>query len=289
MAKDFTNVKVYNGKTPVRRDTVPALTQMLATNMKALKSVLPAHISPERMARVALNTVRHNPKLCQCAPETLLAAIMEASTLGLEIDSRGQAYLVPFWNGKTQTNDVQLIVGYKGMIALAYRSGKIQSIQANVIGENDKFDYALGLHPRLEHIPNMRERGPIIGAYAIAIFKDGATQFDVMSIEEINKIRNASKSKDSGPWAMWFEAMSKKSVVKRLCKYLPLSPEIQRAVALDDAADAGVTQQFDSVIENAMIDVPQAEAEPLPEPEPTPEAQPELLPDNAEVKEGESA
>lgn len=251
--KDFSNVKQYDGKTaPAKKDNTPALIQLLAKNMKAIKSALPKHLTAERVARVALNSIRKNPKLCQCAPETLCMAIMEASSLGLEIDQRGQAYLVSFWNSKTGTYDVQLITGYKGLIDLVYRSGKVSSIMAEVVGENDKFNVTLGLEPKLEHVPNLAGRGEIIAAYAVAIMKEGQKQFTVILREDIDKIRNASKSKDSGPWKDWESEMVKKTVLKRLCKMLPLSPEIQRATALEDAAEAGIAQS----LAETVIDIP---------------------------------
>lgn len=257
--KDFLNVKQYNGhnQAPQKSDTVNSLAQIIKKNMTQLISVLPKHITPERMARVSLSTIRRNPKLCQCAPETLFMAILEASTLGLEIDSRGLVYLVPFWNSKTRTNDVQLMCGYRGMIELAYRSGRIQSIQASVVGENDKFDYARGLNPRLEHIPNLQDKGKIIAAYAIAIMKDGASQFEVMSLPELEKVRRSSRAADSGPWVDWTEQMYIKTVVKRLCKFLPLSPEMARSVELDDCIDAGIAQSFGETVDTSIFDIPQ--------------------------------
>lgn len=265
MARDYSNVKQFDGKAPVKvQDTPTALTKILQANMRQLTSVLPKHITPERMARVSLSTIRRNPKLCECAPETLFMAIIEASTLGLEIDSRGLAYLVPFKNKKTQTYDVQLMPGYKGMVDLAYRSGKVQSIQAAVVGENDKFDYALGLKPRLEHVPNLKGRGQIIAAYAVAIMKDGAAQFEVMSLEELEKVRNSSQARDYGPWVDWTDQMYIKTVLKRLCKLLPLSPEIQRAVVLDDAVDAGVAQVFGETLDQSLLNIPAPEVTPAP-------------------------
>lgn len=279
--RDFSSVKTYNGQTPQRQDTASALQALLVKNMKAVQSVLPKHITPERVLRIALSTVRRTPQLMKCAPATLFMGILEASTLGLELDSRGLAYLVPYWNKKTGTYDAQFQIGYKGLLELAFRSGKVQSIQANVVGENDKFDYALGLQPRLEHIPNLKNRGEIIAAYAIAIMKDGAVQFDLMSREELDAVRDkASQAKNSGPWKDWPEAMMKKTVLKRLCKFLPLSPEIQRAVSMDDQADAGITQSLGEMIDEAIIDIPASEpvtenqeAEPEKEEQPKPEPQ----------------
>lgn len=265
---DFSGVKAYNGQAaPAKQDNLTTLQNMLAKNIKALTSVLPAHITPQRVARVALSTVRRNPQLMKCVPVTLFMGILEASTLGLELDSRGLAYLVPYFNKKTETYDAQFQIGYKGLIELAFRSGKVQSIQASVVGENDKFDYALGLSPRLEHIPNLKDRGEIIAAYAIAIMKDGAVQFEVMSKKELDKVRESSKASDSGPWVDWTEEMQKKVVLKRLCKLLPLSPEIQRAASLDDQADAGVSQNLGEMIDEAVIDIPVAQPAPEPEPE----------------------
>lgn len=258
--KDFSKVKQYNGQAqaPARNDNMPALIGLLSKNMKAIKSALPRHLTAERVARVALNSIRHNPKLLQCAPETLCYAIMEASSLGLEIDMRGQAYLVPFWNSKTKTDDVQLIIGYKGLLDLAWRSGKIQSVMAEVVGENDKFNVVYGLEPKLEHTPNFVDgRGEIIAAYAVAIMKDGAKQFAVMTRADLDKVRAASKSSESGPWAQWTEEMQKKVVLKRLCKLLPLSPEIQRATTIDDQADAGVAQS----LAETVIDIPITETQ----------------------------
>lgn len=274
--KDFSGVKTYSGKNtaPAKKDSVPALTQMLSDNLKKIKSVLPKHLTPERIARVALNVIRHNPKLCQCAPETLLAAIMEAASLGLEIDMRGQAYLVPFFNGKTKTYDVQLIPGYKGLIDLTYRSGKVASIMAEAVCENDKFNFAMGLEPRLEHVPALHSRGEIIAAYAVAVMHDGTKQFSILSRDDLDKIRSASKSANDGPWKDWEAEMCKKSAIKRLCKYLPLSSEIQKAAALDDAYEAGEPQIFDV----EKIDAPMPEFS-MPQPERAPQ---EMVTDTTE-------
>lgn len=284
--KDFSNVKQFNGQSqaPQRRDTASALVELLSKNMRAIKSALPKHLTGERVARVALNSIRHTPKLMQCAPETLCMAIMEASSLGLEIDMRGQAYLVPFWNSKTRTNDVQLIIGYKGLLDLAWRSGNIMSIMAEVVGENDKFNVVFGLEPKLEHVPNFTEgRGEIIAAYAVAIMKDGSKQFVVIPRTDLEKVRAASKSADSGPWVQWTEEMYKKTALKRLCKLLPLSPEIQRAATVDDQADAGIAQSFAETI----IDIPSPQPIPVQDHESIQPEEPEAPVPEAEIVEPE--
>lgn len=256
--KDFSNVKQYNGQAqaPARKSNMDALMALLAQNKKAIASALPKHLTPERICRVAVNTITKTPALARCNPATLAMAIIEASSLGLEIDGRGLAYLVPFGN------EVQLIYGYKGLMDLAYRSGKVVSIMAEVVGKNDRFTVVFGLDPKLEHTPNLEDgRGDIIASYAVAFMKDGSKQFVVVSKADLDKIKNASKSK-SGPWQTWPEEMAKKTAIKRLCKMLPLSPEIQRAATIDDQADAGVTQTFCESLDDAVIDIPITKPQP---------------------------
>lgn len=246
---DYSNVPVTSGRSPARSnprqvkaaETVNTVTNMLTGQFKAIKSALPRHMTPERMCRVALNTIRRTPQLLECAPETMVAAIVEASSLGLEIDSRGQAYLVPFFNSKTGRKEVQLIPGYKGLADLAYRSGRVDSIFAEVVCENDKFRFSLGLNPTLEHTPSLEERGKLIAVYAVARMKESAPQFVVMGKGDIEKIKKASKA-NGGPWRDWEAEMWKKTAIRRLCKMLPLSPEMQRAVSLDEASEAGIVQ-----------------------------------------------
>lgn len=222
------------------------VSQLLAANMKAIQSCLPKHMTPERMCRIAVQTISKSEKLQKCSPQSLVAAIVEASSLGLEIDVRGQAYLVPY--GTTVT----LIPGYKGLMDLAYRSGRVANIYAETVYENDDFVYELGLAPKLTHKPNLDERGKLRAVYAVARLKDADPVFVVLGKKDVEKVRKASKASDSGPWQSWEEEMWKKTAIRRLCKYLPLSPEMQRAVAIDEAADAGVPQH----LAEAVIDLP---------------------------------
>ena len=209
------------------------------------KKALPKHVTVDRFMRVAFMAVRNNPALLDCTPESLISACMTAAQLGLEPDGiLGHAYLVPFKNSRFNRTDAQFQVGYKGLIALARRSGEVRSIAAHVVCEQDYFDYAYGLEEKLEHKPAIGERGKPIAAYAVAIFKDGGHAFEVMSEADIEKIRHKSKAgdKDGKPIGIWAEhtgEMWRKTVIRRLAKYLPLSVEFQRAAAMDEAIDLG--------------------------------------------------
>ena len=210
------------------------------------KKALPKHVTVERFMRVAFMAVRNNPALLECTPESLVSACMTAAQLGLEPDGiLGHAYLVPFKNNRFNRTDAQFQVGYKGLIALARRSGEVRSIAAHVVHAKDHFDYAYGLNEKLEHRPAVGERGKPIAVYAVAHFKDGGHAFEVMQAEDVEKNRKKSKAgndkndKPIGIWAEYSDEMWRKTAIRRLAKYLPLSVEFQRAAAMDEAIDLG--------------------------------------------------
>lgn len=174
---------------------------------------------------------------------------MQAAQLGLEPGLLGQCYLLPFKNNRKGITEVQFIIGYKGMIDLARRSGHIQSIYAHAVYENDEFEYELGLNPTLKHVPSFdSDRGEYIGSYAVAHFKDGGYQMEFMPKSEIEKRRLASpggRSKYS-PWNNYYEEMANKTVIRHMWKYLPISVEIQQAVAHDE----GVARSIKDITPN---------------------------------------
>lgn len=220
-----------------------------------IKAALPRHMTPERMARIATTEMRRIPKLAECNPMSFLGAVIQCSQLGLEPGgSLGHVYLIPF--GK----EVQVIVGYRGMIDLARRSGQIISIDARAVYEGDQFNCSLGLDSKLEHVPdwnnpNRADPAKLRFVYAVAKLKDGGIQFDVMSKVEVDAIRKRSKSSGSGPWVTDYAAMALKTVVRRLFKYLPVSIEIQQAVGIDEMADAGISQQNSAIIDGQFNEV----------------------------------
>lgn len=233
-------------KTLAQLMTDPAIKQQLAL-------ALPKHMTADRLARIALTEIRKTPKLAQCEQTSFLGAIMQAAQLGLEPGGAlGHCYLIPFENRTKKITEVQFIVGYRGMLDLARRSGQIQSIEARAVHQADAFTVRLGLDSTIEHVPawDLADRGPLTFVYAVAKLKDGGVQFEVMSRAELEAIRNSSQGyqsavryqkdgKINSPWATHFEEMCKKTVLRRMFKYLPISIEMQRAVGLDEQADVG--------------------------------------------------
>lgn len=208
---------------------------LLERMIPQIAKALPKHLTPDRMARIAMTELRKIPRLLACNPESFCGAIMACSQLGLEPGgSLGHIYLIPF--GK----EVQVILGYKGMIELARRSGQIISLSAHEVHENDVFEFEYGLTEKLRHVPSLDDRGKLRAVYAVAHFVGGGHQIEVMSKSDVDKIRARSKSGNSGPWSTDFSEMAKKTVVRKLFKYLPVSIEkLQMASALDEQADMG--------------------------------------------------
>ncbi|MFT9846605.1 recombination protein RecT [Aneurinibacillus sp. REN35] len=208
--------------------------------------VLPKHMDVDRLLRIALTTIRTNPQLLECTVPSLLGAVMQAAQLGLEPGLLGQCYIIPY--GREAT----FVIGYKGMIDLARRSGTIKSMYAHEVYSNDEFDYEYGLHPSLTHRPAMRERGEFIGVYAVAHFMDGGYQFEFMPKEEIDRRRMRSRSYQSGPWVTDYEEMAKKTVIRHMFKYLPLSVEIMRGAAKDETVLPDIGEEAISVYERPL-------------------------------------
>lgn len=227
-----------------------------------LAKMLPKTLSIERLLKVAQIAATTTPALAKCDVPSLVGAIGQCAQMGLEPNTvLGHAYLVPF-NTKRKgpdgqerwVNSVQVIIGYKGLIDLARRSGQIVSIAAHEVCANDKFELVYGLDEKLNHTPAMGERGEIIGFYAVAKLKDGGYSFEFMSLHQIVDIMKATQSKGGyGPWKEHFIEMGRKTAIRRLAKYLPLSIEFQTAVALDNQAEGGKDQNLDTIDGEFML------------------------------------
>ena len=272
---DISTLKAGNVQAKDPKDTVR---ELLIRARPIIAESLPKHLDATRLTRVALNAINTTPKLLECYVPTLVGAVMQAAQLGLEVNTpRGEAYLVPFWNSRKRRSDVQLIPGYRGLIDLARRSGGVRGIEAAVVYALDKFDCRMGSDPSLSHEPFLDgPPGEKRLAYAIARFSDGGWQFELMPAWKIDDIKARSKSRDKegklvGPWITDEDEMWRKTVVRRLCKYLPMSVELARAVQLSDAGEAGQPQGLDRVLAGDFA----VDPEPVDDGAPPPPAQPD--------------
>jgi recombination protein RecT len=228
---------------------------LLEARKDEIKKMLPKHLPVDRLLKVAQVAATTTPALAECDIPSLIGAIGQCAQMGLEPNTvLGHAYLVPF-NTKRKGVDgsdkwvksVQVIIGYKGLIDLARRSGQIVSIAAHEVCQNDHFELVYGLDEKLEHKPALVDRGDVIGFYSVAKLVGGGYAFEFMSVQQIQDIMKSSQSKGAyGPWKEHFIEMGRKTVIRRIAKYLPLSIEFQTAAALDGMADAGKDQKLDS-------------------------------------------
>lgn len=225
------------------------LKSLLISQKDSLAQALPRHVTPERIIKTMLVAANRVPDLLQCTQASILETINRAAELGLDLSGTlGEAYPVPFNNkvGDRWVKQCQLVIGYRGLAKLARQSGEIKRIEAEVVYEKDKFVYRKGSTFELDYYPCLEsDRGAAVGAYALVQFKDGGIQAEFMPVSEIEKIRARSKAawdrngNPVGPWKDDWAEMARKTVFRRLAKWLPLSAEKwQEAIEHDN-------QQFD--------------------------------------------
>lgn len=222
---------------------------------------LPAHMTPERVIRIALTTIAQNPDLAKCTPNSFMGSLFAMAQLGLE-PIGGRCYLLPFNNKRNiggewkVVKEVQLLVGYKGYIELFYRHDAALSIDMRTVHANDDFSFEYGTGSFLKHRPAIANRGEVVAYYAVAKLRGGASIFQVMSKDDcMDHGRKHSKTYDSktntfyssSPWAKEPDAMCCKTVLLQLAKLLPLSIELQRAISMDETS-----RDYRSGVEDAI-------------------------------------
>lgn len=258
---------------------------MLEKYKNEIARALPKHLNADRMARIALTSFRMTPKLAKCDPRSVFAAVIQASQLGTEVGGlMGEAHLVPFGN------QCQLIIGYTGLMKLARNGGNVTDIYSHEVRKKDTFSLSFGMERSLKHEPlsldggfpaSDEDRGEVVGFYAVAVFKDGSRTFVAMGRSEVEKIRDNSRGykaakeyKKQSLWDTDFVSMGLKTAIRRLCKFLPKSPELATALALDSANERGKNQNIDlnnaidgvfTPIEDEEIDAETGEISPAPQ------------------------
>ena len=251
-------------KVDEKRSQVATLRDAIQKNESQFAMALPEFVKPDRFIRAALTALTVVPKLNECTQLSVMAGLMQAAQLGLEVaDVRGQAYLIPRWNSRTGAMEASFQLGFRGMIDLAARSGI--TVDVDEICSHDQYDYERGTKPRLFHKPALTERGDVIAYYAVAHFPDGRpSQFVIMGRAEVEKHRDqfaSTKKKDGtiyGTWVDHFDAMARKTVVRSLLNYLPVSVELRQATAIDaESAEAQrVTMTYSPVEAPALSEPP---------------------------------
>jgi recombination protein RecT len=242
-------VKPENGAS----DPVKSLSRYLDARTKNLAKFAASRIKPEMLIRLALFEFSQNEWLRRCTPESIYGALILSAQIGLEPSGiRGEAYLVPY-KGKCT-----LIPGWRGLVKLALRSKAVKSLYSHAVYENDKFRVYLGSDPRVEHEPCVSgESGPLIACYAVAIMENGAIDVEVMTLGELEKIRDmAAKGRGgkAGPaYDEWEDQMYRKAPIRRLAKRLPLGDDFFLAMKADELAEQGEPEKINSYIDAEVV------------------------------------
>lgn len=262
MGSTLETVAAERAAAPATVSPKQALATLLERNKAAVGASLPSGMSSERFVRLLLTCANTNPALLDCNPTSFLAAGVTAAQLGLEPnDPRGLAYLIPY-NDKSRGRVVNFIVGYRGMLDLARRSGQVSSINAFPVFEGDQFTYRLGLDPHLEHVPGDHDEDPAKLTHVYAVAKvNGDPQFVVLTRKQIDKTKAQSQGARSSysPWNTHYVEMALKTALRRLCKWLPQTVEMARAQELDErsltlSAEAVVDGGFPAHADDDVID-----------------------------------
>lgn len=258
-----------------RANPIQVLRENLSAMAPELKMALPQHVTVEKFSRVAMTAIQNNPALLEGDRKSLFGAIVRLAQDGLLPDGR-EAALVMF--GK----QVQAMPMIAGVLKKIRQSGDVAKVSAQVVYEHDEFVWHLGFDEDVTHNPPKLDqpRGKAIGAYATAVLKDGSRLLEVMSLEEIEQVRNVSRAKGNGPWVTWWGEMARKTVMRRLSKRLPMSTDLtddpferddtlakDEPPTLDQAPPVSRLDALEHHLGTAAVDEGIVD-----EPEPTPEA-----------------
>lgn len=244
------------------------LLQFLGKYKGQIEGVLSRQIDPKRFAKLIIGQVNRTPKLLGCTPMSVVNCVVQAASLGLELRPN-QAYLVPFKDkfGRLQCN---LLIDYRGKVDLAKRSGAVDDIEARLVYANDEFRCEFGAQPIFRHVPRLTrevsghlervgidERGQVVLGYAIAWLK-ARVHIETMTYDEIERIRAKSKAKkEDSPWFTDWDQMARKTLVHRLCNYIPQSPEIAASQEIDDRSE------LELPLDNVLDVAPEDEDKPI--------------------------
>jgi recombination protein RecT len=217
-------------RTPDAPRSLPALLNTLKPEMAR---ALPAHLNADRMLRLALTSIRLNPKIGQCEPRSILAAIIQASQLGLEIGVGGQAYLIPYGE------ECQFVPGWQGLVDLVSRAGRAACWTGAVYGGDD-FDFSQGDSPFVKHRPGPEFDDEAKLRYVYAVGRVNNSQWPIIEVWHVAKARAHLQRYNKVGKRHYahenFEMYARKIALLQVIKYLPKSPHLLAAVMLDNVA-----------------------------------------------------
>lgn len=190
-------------------------------------------IDPAKLEAILVRAVIDNPSLMGCQPASLFSSMMTAAELGLSPSGANNGAYFAVYKG-----ECKLGLGFNALIDLATRDERIRSFKTEAVWPTDLFEVHAGTDNKIVHIPNYVARhGKPTLYYAVAFFVRGGFEFEVMTEQQVERIRQASRNAEGAPWKFQFEEMAKKTVLRRLIKRLPLQPRAAEVIEDADLVD----------------------------------------------------
>lgn len=232
--------------TAIATTAAKGFAMMLEQARKSLDAHRTSVVPVDKIVAGAKMVAAQNPGLYDCTPQSVMVAIYQSARLGLEVGGPlGHSYVIPFKRQAT------LIIGYRGLIELAMRSGHLSAVIGRVVRDGDRFDVVQGTDESITHVPlNLDNSRPPVAFYAVAQLPGGGRLFEVMSKEQVDVIRAGSKSGNDGPWVTDYERMGVKTAIRRLCTVLPMSPELAAGLEVIDRE-----QQSHAPTKSEIVDI----------------------------------
>lgn len=262
MSENSLETKLATQTNGEKKNLSQQLMDKIMPHKLAFEQVIPKTMDIARFIRLVNRAVMANPDLQQASIASILGCAMNAAQLGLEPNTpMGTAYILPFKSKNGM--QAQFVLGYRGMLELAYRNSRIESIGADVVKANDVFEWEQGTNAHIKHSFNLSEsRGETVGAFATCKMSNGGTAFVVVSKPEIDAIKRSSKSAKSeySPWQTHYDEMAKKTAIRRLFKLIPSAIEIAEAIERDNTMITMPDVEFPQTMQ---VDIVDAEIEDL--------------------------
>lgn len=237
LAKQAQSTQLQKKESPTAQ-----LQAVLKKSWPRIAAVMPKEMSEQRLYQMYVSCINREPLLAECTIESVLSCFMRCTALGLEpsnTDGLGRAYILPYGNKNLNgRKEATFMIGYKGMIDLARRSGELKSIHAQAVYKGDDFDIwedETGQHFRFHANAGAKHsESTLTDVYVNAQLMNGGFVFEHMTKPEVDAIKSRSKAGNSGPWRTDYEAMALKTVIRRSFKYLPVSTTAVAAAASDE-------------------------------------------------------
>lgn len=236
--------------------TQTQLKQLFDNKRETIIATLPPNTNIDRLVSELIMEVNKNEQLAKCTVASLFYASVSGMQMGLSpFGAKKHAYLIPYKNKDKNVFEAQFMPSWMGLVSLANKSANVKNIYPEVIHEHDEYLISRGTQPEIQHTPDYKFRGAAILYYAVVQYKD-CIDFEVMTIEDIEQVRKASKAPNSPAWRDWYGEMAKKAVIKRLLKRVNIDdPNLGNAIQYDHDIAGGNSQDFVIIdAENLAVD-----------------------------------